>query len=455
MKYSKKNMKSALIWGGSILIVIIILYIINRFLAHEHFQIGNPFKIDNTPIKIDIPKEKYEYTNDQTKQISFVEQCPSDKPDIIQKFGSSAKMCSKLDCTIKNDKNKYKYKDEKTKLSKCVEKCPNDKPLLSNGTCYSCPSHAQWFPDQNRCILKNTCKDSYLHRDNKTRRDYCVQNCPVDQPILFNGVCNPPPICKEGTSWNQIEEKCLTSDENQLVNEVQQSEDLCNSKGTGNRVWAKSEDGTTTKCCPDTKPLLNPLTKRCMACTDKDPRLHIWNHQLQGCVGCQYAMSGLTEAIWDPINQQCRAGCAGLRTQNIQKGDIMTQYCIGPPKDIGEAGRWNAQKGVWELCDNSKNEFKDNLSGECVPCDALYLAYNTGTPLFNGNACVACPPDKPKWNQVSRRCSRYGYKKGTTNQPCDDDNDCINQCSNPVKYIKRNGEMGTKRTCLGRGAVKV
>jgi hypothetical protein len=177
----------------------------------------------------------------------------------------------------------------------------------------------------------------------------------------------------------------------------------------------------------------------------------------------------LTEAMWDPTIKKCRAGCAGLKTENIEKNGIETQYCIGPPKDM-EEGRWNAQKGVWELCNLSNNEFMDSLSGECLPCDALYLAYGskkltnevsaTGEPVyktigpvFDGTKCVPCPSDKPKWNEVSRRCTRYGYKKGKSEQECDYDDDCVNKCSKPFIYVKRNGATSTKRKCLGRGAI--
>lgn len=194
MKYSKKN--NALIWGGSILLTIIILYILNRFLGNENFA-----NKDNTKIY-----------KDKDGKITFVDKCPPDKPyhdkhlnecfdnKCLKNSGKIAKnfLCEcptdkhwdvKINaCVCNSDKPKLIVSCNNDNTGICVKDCPNSL-LKYNDKCLSeCPNEAP-LTDLNALTCSNNCpKDKPNWRKSSDNNNgICYASCPDDHSVFYYG----------------------------------------------------------------------------------------------------------------------------------------------------------------------------------------------------------------------------------------------------------------------------
>ncbi len=184
---SKNNM---LIWGGAILIIIVLLYIINRSLDREDFK--NPICKIPTPYLDSI-------TN--SKKPSCVKTCPVSTAPYLDRITNSQKPSCVNTCPVST----APYLDTTANPPKC-DVCPSDKPFWNTAAnlpkCDVCPSDKpfwnktatppkcdvcpkntpDWISSINECKIGDTycdfisIKGDYKMYDERTKECIGVKN---------------------------------------------------------------------------------------------------------------------------------------------------------------------------------------------------------------------------------------------------------------------------------------
>jgi hypothetical protein len=186
--------KNILVLFSCILIIIIILYIFNRFILIENFEIK-------------CQEGNYIY-NSNGKFRCNNQRCPDNKPYIDE--NNYKKCVDKCPPEIK-DKEIYNYNGE------CVAKCPGDKKYLNNGECVSkCPGDKKYSYD-GVCVAKCPGDKKYINdgqcvakcpNDKEYINDgECVAKCPNDKKYINNGVC----VYCRTNFYNKSDKKCIQS----------------------------------------------------------------------------------------------------------------------------------------------------------------------------------------------------------------------------------------------------
>ena len=300
MKVSKKTINKTLIWGGSILIIMVIFYILNRFLNKESFQSASRIRIACTNGKFELNGKCVDGSNDYcyTKNVIVIDKNNSE----YQKYYWNP-----------TDKKCIKYVD---KLCQSINGTTNGKKYKVNKTTGKC--------EEVKMVGEEYCKNNREKKfkfDSKLNKciEYNDQDCKSLNPDSFLGknklcIIGNTNNCKKDSSglkfWNEIDKKCINNDnaycntlnpvsfldKNKLC--IEGNDVNCKTDSNGLKYWSKIDKKCIDKdnaYCNTLNPVSFLDKNLCIKGDDVNCKKH---YEDKG-------YSNVNDVFWYPSNKSC------------------------------------------------------------------------------------------------------------------------------------------------------
>ena len=194
------------------------------------------------------------------------------------------------------------------------------------------------------------------------------------------------------------------------------------------------------------KPYWNPNVQDCVSkCPASTPEK--W--ETKTCTPCSEIYPDAPQTFWDPVAETCVTKCP----ETVEDGQCETCKYVD-----WDYPYWSEKEQKCLTCDQAfpgENRIWDSNVRECVSeClvgktsyydGGLYIdycsncddSYKPTTPFWNGAECVACPPERPNWDDYLNECTA----------PCP---------SNAPAYVYQKDDKNTCKSCheLSHGVLR-